>query len=227
MRSVMFALTVVFILIATMAHGQTQQELNVSSSDSLKKADATLNSVYKEVMTAVPEAQKPLIKSAELAWITYRDKCVDSEGSIYSGGSIESMIRMNAARDLTLERIERLRALMPESVKKVKGSLPDLTILREKLAKADAKMNKVYKDRMADEPLPIIKEAQLAWLTYRDACIKSETAGYDDSKAIAEKVMVTCTTALTVARTERLKQLFIERYDDNEPPEKAATVPAK
>ena len=214
MRFVILGLCFVFMLNTLMANGQTQQELNVASSESLKKADVTLNTVYKEVMTAVPEAQKSLIKSAERAWILYRDKCVDAEGSLYSGGSIESMIRGNAMRDLTLERIERLRAMLPESVQKQKTALPELAVLKEKLAKADAKMNKVYKDRMADDPLPIIKEAQLAWLAYRDACIKSETAAYEDSKSIEEKIAAKCATELTMARTERLKQLFIERYHE-------------
>ena len=226
MRLIMAGLGV-FTLIAIMASGQTQQELNIASSESLKKADATLNTVYKEVMSSVLEAQKPLIKSAELAWISYRDKCVESEGSIYSGGSIESMIRVNAARDLTLERIDRLKSVLPGAVQKLKTSLPDLASQREKLAKADAKMNKVYKKRMADDPLPAIKEAQLAWLAYRDACTKSEAAAYDDSKDGAEIITAKSATELTTARTERLKELFIERYSDDEPAENAKSVPAK
>ena len=78
-----FGATVGIVLLAISAFAQTQMDLNISADEALKKADADLNAVYKEVMPSLNDAQKESLKQSQVAWIKYRDLCAKSEGAMY------------------------------------------------------------------------------------------------------------------------------------------------
>lgn len=203
---------VALALWAVSAFGQTQAELTVSADEVLKKADAELNAVYKEVMASLDDAGKAALKESQRAWVKYRDLCGESEGSMYEGGSIQPMVVLQCHGDLTKEKSGRLRGMLPEGVARNSMGLPSLEAQQAALKKADDKLNKVYKDFMALGPNDKVKEAQRAWIEYRDLCVKAEAAAYeeDDAQVVAAK----CATELTLARIERLKGLFMEGYEE-------------
>lgn len=198
------------ILSGLWAFAQNQMELTISADEALKKADAELNAVYAQVMSSLNDAQKALLKPSQVAWIKYRDLCTDSEGAMYEGGSIRPMIELNCAADVTTEKTGRLRGMLPAAVAATKDALPSAGVQQAALQQADEELNQVYKDYMAKGPKPAVKEAQVAWLSYRDLCAKAEAALYD--KEVASIVAAKCTTELTLARTARLKGLFMEGY---------------
>lgn len=192
------------------AFGQTQSEMSLSAGEAAKAADQELNVVYKQVMEALSDTQKELLKQSQLAWIKYRDLCAKSEGALYEGGSIQPMIEARCVAAVTKEKTERLRAMLPDEAAKAKAGLRTLAAQKAAFEKADAQLNKVYKDYLASGPLEVAKEAQRAWLAYRDLCAKAEESLYDGSSA--KVAAMKCITELTTARTERLKQLFMESY---------------
>ncbi|MDX9974173.1 MAG: lysozyme inhibitor LprI family protein [FCB group bacterium] len=143
----------------------------------------------------------------------YRDFCAESEGAMYEGGSIQPMVVLQGHADLTKEKTARLKGMLPEGVARNTMGLPSLEAQQAALKKADDKLNKVYKDFMSPEPNAKVKEAQRAWLEYRDLCVKAEAAAYEESDALV--VAAKSATELTLARTERLKGLFMEGYEED------------
>lgn len=220
MKMTRLTLVAVFVFAGMGAFAQTQMELTESADDAYKKADAELNAVYKQVMVSLPAPAKEALKQSQVAWIRYRDLCIKSEGAQYEGGSIQPMIELKCGAELSQEKAERLRGMLPEAVNKLKTALPKAEAQQDALKKADARLNKVYKDFMGGETNKPVKDAQLAWLKYRDLCAKAEAALYD--AAAAPVVEAKCVTELTLARKERLKGLFMERYDEEEDPAPAA-----
>lgn len=209
-----FGMIAGMILCSALAFGQTQLELNDSADGALKKADAELNATYKEVLASLNDASKAALKKSQVAWIKYRDLCIKSEGAQYEGGSMQPMVEMRCGAELTAEKTVRLRGMLPEAVARTKAALPAPDAQQAALKKADAKLNKVYKDFMEIGPSPPVKEAQKAWLAYRDLCAAAEATLYD--KDAATVVNAKSVTELTQARTERLKGLFMETYDDED-----------
>jgi uncharacterized protein YecT (DUF1311 family) len=73
------------------------------------KADATLNRVYKQIISRLSGEEKQHLIDAELAWITYRDKNCDFEvyrsrgGTGYSGFLSNCLERMTKARMVELQ----------------------------------------------------------------------------------------------------------------------------
>src|SRR5438046_5671871 len=62
------------------ASAKTQAELNVCANEEANRADSELNGLFRDLMSAVAEkkmiAEK--VKSAERAWIAYRDAYVEA-----------------------------------------------------------------------------------------------------------------------------------------------------
>src|SRR5436305_4973465 len=76
---------------------------------------------------------------------------------------------------------------------------------------ADAELNKVYKQALAtrsEKGAAALKEAQRAWIIYRDStCIAYGTG--EEGGSLEGYIVVACSEALTKHRTEELKKLFL------------------
>jgi uncharacterized protein YecT (DUF1311 family) len=95
---------------------RTQADLNVCADSKYTKADAELNRVYQELMRASGGRDQKL-KSAQLAWLKFRDAQCDYEASFNEGGSMQPMTYSFCLADVTTARTKQLR----ESLKEVQG----------------------------------------------------------------------------------------------------------
>lgn len=91
----------------------TQLAMNVCADAQYKKADAELNRAYQQLVRASGGSDAKL-KSAQLAWLKFRDAECDYEASMYEGGSIMPMIYSFCLRDVTAARTKQLRDALKE-----------------------------------------------------------------------------------------------------------------
>lgn len=207
------------IAVCAVALAQTQMELNETAAGDFKKADEALNAAYKTAVAALTEPQKASLKETQRAWIDYRDKAAKAQAAMYEGGSIQPMIFSDAMARLTQERAAQLKAMLPDAVRARTAKLPDAASAEARKEKSDALLNRVYKAYMKDagDPAgPLMKEAERAWITYRDLCVKSEQTLFEESKAGAAGTL--SAAEMIEARTGWLKEMFIEGYDDEPAP---------
>ncbi|MBA3911804.1 MAG: hypothetical protein C0524_18490 [Rhodobacter sp.] len=104
------------------ANTMVQYELNICAEMDWQEADDDLNRAYKEVMAEMkamdtnlpPELQgaEDALRSAQRAWIDYRDANCSTAGFQMRGGSAERLVVYGCLRQMTLERTEELRALV-------------------------------------------------------------------------------------------------------------------
>jgi uncharacterized protein YecT (DUF1311 family) len=113
MKRVLWALAVFGLsaLIFSVAHGQTQAELNEEAAKAAKKSDDSLNTVYKELLNiAGDEKAKEMLRVSQRAWIKFRDAECDFAADNYRDGSIKPLIYWTCYKQLTDARIAELKA---------------------------------------------------------------------------------------------------------------------
>ncbi len=85
---------------------------------------------------------------------------------------------------------------------------------KEEFEKADAELNTVYGkliDTLTEEQEEALRQAQRAWIEYRDASIVAEGAMYEGG-SLQGLVHWRAAAELTIERTGRLKGMFLEGY---------------
>lgn len=89
---------------------QTQADMNICWGNEYKKADAALNKTYQELAAMLDEAEKAQLKTAETAWLKYRDTNCEFVADQYKGGSIRPMIAAICLADVTNNRTTELKS---------------------------------------------------------------------------------------------------------------------
>ena len=99
----------------------TQGAMNHCAYVAWQAADAELNRVYRPALTAMkdidsylPEDQKgaeAALRTAQRAWILYRDARCETEAYFAKGGTMESLLRSGCLETTTHQRIQELRSL--------------------------------------------------------------------------------------------------------------------
>lgn len=92
----------------------TQSDLNVCADQALRKADATLNGAYRQIMDRLKDdtRTKELLVTAQKAWVAFRDsECVFATSSA-AQVSIYPMLVATCHEDLTKKRTEALKAYL-------------------------------------------------------------------------------------------------------------------
>lgn len=85
----------------------TQLDMNMCASDAYKQADTTLNDLYSKKILALQSADtKKQFKTAQKAWLSFRDKSCEYEASPWEGGSGQPMIRLECLKKFTDQRIK-------------------------------------------------------------------------------------------------------------------------
>src|SRR6266496_765235 len=75
------------------ANAQTQVEMNECQDREYKKVDAALNTVYKQLMAKIDdEGERASLKTAQLAWIKFRDADCEFESYLNKGGTIYPLV---------------------------------------------------------------------------------------------------------------------------------------
>jgi len=104
----------------------TQTEMNICAFQAYQAADGDLNFDYKRAMAYLKQADLDylpkdavpgaiMLRDAQRAWITYRDKNCAVETLAYRGGSIEPLIKATCLEEMTRARSEELRRIWEEN----------------------------------------------------------------------------------------------------------------
>ncbi len=89
----------------------TQHEMNRCAQDEYRKADTELNKIYQQTMTKLTAGHKPKLKSAQLAWIKFRDAHCDCDAFTFDGGSMQPLIKYTCLDQETKHRTQQLKSL--------------------------------------------------------------------------------------------------------------------
>lgn len=96
----------------------TQAELNWCAWQNFREADKELNRLWGAVGSEWRDDMRP----AQKAWLAYRDAQCELEGSIWEGGSAQSMVVGMCLERLTRARIVEIRQTHPEGLWQPEGS---------------------------------------------------------------------------------------------------------
>jgi len=92
------------------ADSQSQAEMNICWGKEYKAADAQLNKTYQDFMSKLDESEKIQLKSAQFAWLKYRDANCDFVADQYKGGTMRPMIAAICLADVTNARVNELKS---------------------------------------------------------------------------------------------------------------------
>ena len=91
------------------AHAMAQQDMNICADRDYQRADAVLNSAYRKAMEGLDEHNRDLLRTAQRAWIAFRDAECTYESAPNEGGSIHPLIYSGCLTALTMARTKQLR----------------------------------------------------------------------------------------------------------------------
>jgi uncharacterized protein YecT (DUF1311 family) len=81
-----------------------------------QKADAALNKAYRELMTKLDDdGQKSALKTAQQAWIKYRDANCEFESYQNKGGTIYPVVYTGCLTSMTTARTKELREAIKDN----------------------------------------------------------------------------------------------------------------
>ncbi|HEH9431824.1 TPA: DUF1311 domain-containing protein [Aeromonas sobria] len=92
----------------------TQAAMNICAMQDYTKADAELNAAYKTLVATLDKDQLGRLKTAQRAWITFRDAQCRYEAGVYEGGSIAPLVHSSCLTKLTEQRTKDLIAQLDQ-----------------------------------------------------------------------------------------------------------------
>ncbi len=96
-------------------NAQTTVEMRNCAGKEYKKADAELNSVYRRLMSKLgDEGHKAALRTAQQAWIKYRDANCEFEAYLNRGGTIYPVVYTSCLSAMTTARTKELREFSEE-----------------------------------------------------------------------------------------------------------------
>ena len=97
------------------ANATTTVEMSDCMGKEYKKVDAELNSVYKQLMAITEdEGEKAALKTAQQAWLKYRDLHCEFESYENKGGTIYPIVYTGCLSAVTATRTKELRELLKD-----------------------------------------------------------------------------------------------------------------
>ena len=96
------------------ADAQSQAEMNICAGKEYKAADATLNQVYRQLVSMLDDDEKSQLKEAQTSWLKYRDTNCEFVADQYKGGTIRPMIHGLCLAEMTRNRTTELRDQIKE-----------------------------------------------------------------------------------------------------------------
>jgi uncharacterized protein YecT (DUF1311 family) len=94
------------------ANPMTQMEMNQCAIKEYQDADSELNRVYKEVMAKLRPEMQAKLKTAQKAWLQYRDANCDCASFDYSEGSIYPVMYYGCLKNMTVARTKEIQDLL-------------------------------------------------------------------------------------------------------------------
>lgn len=102
----------------------TQSDMNFCAQADFKAEDGRLNAEYKAAMARARELDSyaetdgpgaaEALKTAQRAWITYRDAACEAESWLMKGGSAEPLVVLTCMATLTAQRADDLALFLAE-----------------------------------------------------------------------------------------------------------------
>jgi len=89
--------------------GHTQSEMNICAGKDANDADSKLNALVKKLSAKISPGSQGALRTAERAWLDFRDKqcAFDTLGS--EDGSIHDMVLAQCHKDLTDQQIKQVQ----------------------------------------------------------------------------------------------------------------------
>ena len=95
--------------------GETTYEMKECSAKKYKQADDELNKLYHLLMSKLTDdGHKTSLKTAQQAWLKYRDTNCDFESYLNRGGSIYSVIVTECMTSMTTSRTKEMKEQIKE-----------------------------------------------------------------------------------------------------------------
>ncbi|MNJ69263.1 hypothetical protein D3C77_655930 [compost metagenome] len=85
--------------------------MNICAFQDYQRADARLNAAYKKRVATLDKAQLDRLRTAQRAWITFRDAQCRYEAGVYEGGSMAPLVHSSCLTKLTEQRTKDLVSL--------------------------------------------------------------------------------------------------------------------
>jgi len=77
-------------------------------------ADRELGRYVNQIGSTMNAQEVEKMRQAQETWVRYRDACAVSEASFYSAGSTQTLVNFTVMKELTAERLHRLKNMMAE-----------------------------------------------------------------------------------------------------------------
>ena len=94
------------------AEAQSQGAMNQQAYADFKKADAALNRIYAQVLAKLDEEGQTKLKTAQRAWVVFRDAQAEVDADEMRGGSAARGLRAASLTEATRQRTQELKALL-------------------------------------------------------------------------------------------------------------------
>lgn len=95
---------------------ETQGDMNEIAKQEFDKTDKELNELYNIIVKYLDDENNKRLKSAEKAWIKYRDAHCDAATFDSKGGSIFYMVKYSCLKEITEQRISVLKTTYREQL---------------------------------------------------------------------------------------------------------------
>ncbi|WP_107852859.1 lysozyme inhibitor LprI family protein [Oceanimonas marisflavi] len=100
---------IIHLLLPTLTFAATQVELNEQSHQEYLVADKALNETYGRLMDSLSPNRRQKLKTAQRAWLRFRDAQAELVSSAWEGGSIRPLIHSEELKRLTEQRTRELQ----------------------------------------------------------------------------------------------------------------------
>lgn len=84
-------------------------QLTECLAEEFSKEDAALNKAYNDLKVRLGDDEKELLKKAQLAWLSYRDKDCEFQALAVAGGQAYQPTYISCQTDKTLRRTKELK----------------------------------------------------------------------------------------------------------------------
>jgi uncharacterized protein YecT (DUF1311 family) len=105
---------VLLVALGVAANAQTQAELNEQAKKEYLAADKELGRYLEKIAPTLSQSERERLQLAQNAWTAYRDAAAASESAFYSQGSAQTLVHYTVMKDLTAERLQRLKRMMED-----------------------------------------------------------------------------------------------------------------
>ena len=96
------------------AEAVSTAEMRTCADARYQEADAELNTVYRQLMAGLSQRGREQLKSAQQAWLGFRDKNATFAAAVVEDGTMAPLVERAELTALTRQRIEQLKRYLKE-----------------------------------------------------------------------------------------------------------------